>query len=223
MSNRLFPSWLLFWILSIFYLIPHMLPNSTSSSLLGTPSIPINSFVTCNINSLSLHDPGGLAGRKLSAINTVASLARGHDVVCIQDVRAGSDDFASELRSSLPRYDITFNSNSTTSGGVLTIIAPAYSDFTVVHKVIIANSILQTTITDPRNSNNHITFINSYLSTTDLASAWSDQVTILLNSTIPPNSVFLGDLNHAPLGEDRSSEYIGTIVESIFSVTLSGY
>jgi exonuclease III len=171
-------------------------------------NIPISSFATCNINSLSLHDPGGLAGRKLSAINTIASLARGHDVLCVQDVRAGSDAFSSELRSSLPLHRIRFNSNSTTSGGVLTIIAPAFAEHNVTHKVIIANSILQTTITDPNNPNNHVTFINSYLAPTDQAAAWSDQVRTLHNSHIPSNSVFLGDLNHAPQGVDRSSDYI---------------
>ncbi len=182
--------------------------------------IPVRSFVTCNINSLSLHEPGGLSGRKHAAINTVTSLALAHDVVCIQDVRAGteadsangrdaqavSDRYAAELKSSLPRHLIRFNSYDSASGGVLTIIAPELSDHSISHAHIVDNHVLRTTITSPSDPHSHVTFFNCYLSHNP--SEWSKQVSALAKTPFPPNSVLLGDLNHAPDALDRSSDYV---------------
>ena len=184
-----------------------LMASAATASLPVLAGIPVTSFVTCNINSLSLNEPGGLAGRKHAAINTIAALARAHDVVCIQDVRAGSDDCSSELRSDLPLHGIEFNSNSTTHGGVMTIVAPRLRS-QVQHRKLIDNQILSSTITDPNNSNCRVTFVNCYLNPTNRDHAWSDQVEILKSSLLPANTVLLGDFNHAPLHEDRSSDYV---------------
>jgi exonuclease III len=186
--------------------------------------IPVTSFVTCNINSLSLNDPGGLAGRKHAAMNTVTTLARSHDVVCVQDVRAGADDYAAELRSALPRFGIVFNSNSRKRGGVMTIVSPRWAAH-ASHKKIIENHVLSTTIIDPNNARSQITFFNCYLNPTNQDQAWTKQVRTLGKAALPTNSVVLGDFNHAPDGEDRSSSYMDRTEEArvLFQKMLEGH
>ena len=198
-------SYVLFFLLC-FLLIPMTESNlPTRAALAG---VPISSFVTCNLNSLSLHQPGGLSGRKQAVINTLKALALAHDVTCIQDVRTGSDDYAAELRSDLPRHHIRFNCNSSTSGGVLTIISPRFPDSSISHHAVIDNHVLQTTISDTSDPLSSITFFNCYLNPTDDDAGWTRQVQLLKNTPFPPNSVLLGDLNHAPEADDRSSDYI---------------
>ena len=150
---------------------PHTTTNT--SSPLRFPSV-----VTTNINSGSFSLPGGLVARHYKVISHLQSLLERYDIVCVQDVRAPSDNYLTTLQQIFTPHTVHLSATDSTRGGVITLIhsrittshpnsssmAPYTVDSSpaVIHK----GSSIQSNLTC-RSTGKTLCFVNIYLHGSD--------------------------------------------------------
>ena len=178
--------------------------DSSSSRLAGhSNNWKIPSIVSHNVNSLSTTNTGGIAGRFAKIVALLGFLLLSHTIVCLQDIRIPTNNFLSQLRTTYKNYTFTASANDTNSGGVVTIFPTALTnDYTITHDHIYSGYILATKFSH-KHSPNHFSVINTYLHASD-PSVWHSQILALDRYNKLDNSVFVGDMNHAPDNRDRS-------------------
>ena len=181
-------------------------------SLLKLPSI-----VTTNINSGSFSLPGGLVARHYKVISHLQALLERYDVVCVQDVRAPSDNYLTTLRHIFTPHTVHLSATDTTRGGVITLIhsriatphtygssnAPYTVDGspTVIHE----GSCIKTNLTC-RSTGKTFCIVNLYLHGSD-SNLWLTEIDSLTNYNYSTNTVFTGDFNFTEHPIDRSANY----------------
>jgi len=137
-----------------------------------------------------------------------------YGVVCLQDIRAPSDDYLHTLRQIFTPHTIHLSASNSTRGGVVTIIhtntatansnTSSYTPYTVTSSplVIHSGSSIQTTLTC-RTSGKQLHIVNCYLHGSD-KSIWRSEVSSLTAHSYNPNTIFTGDFNFTELASDRS-------------------
>ena len=199
-------------------------PSNNPVSQLKLPSI-----VTTNINSGSFCLPGGLVSRHFKVISHLQSLLDRYDVVCVQDVRAPSDNYLATLQQIFTPHTVHLSATDTTRGGVITLIhsriatshanGPSTAPFivdgwpTVIHN----GSSIKTTLTC-RSTGKTFCIINLYLHGSD-SNLWLTEINSLINYNHTTNSIFTGDFNYTEHPIDRSSNYhnYSTAADTAFS------
>ena len=195
------------------------LERSASNPSTANPAhhLKLPSIVTTNVNSGSFCLPGGLVSRHYKVISHLQSLLERYDVVCVQDVRAPSDNYLTTLRHIFTPHTVHLSATDTTRGGVITLIhsriatshpmgsstAPFTVDDspTVIHK----GSSIKTTLTS-RSTGKTFCIINLYLHGTD-SNLWLTEIDSLTNYKHTTNSIFTGDFNFTEHPIDRSSNH----------------
>ena len=178
--------------------------NNPTSRSHGSSFISSIKLASLNTNSMSLTKTGGISGRFHKVLNVLCALLSTHNIVCLQDVRAPTNNFVSSLSPLFPNHNISLSSNSNAKGGVLTIIAPSLAHLNVTHTTIIPSSSICTTLTDGVDT---ISIYNCYLHPDTSNGIWTNQIQTLNNVHYCSRSILVGDLNHANRPEDRSSDY----------------
>ena len=191
-------------------------PTHISSSNPNSLVLPIRlpSIVSNNINSCSLSLPGGITSRFYKVICHIQSLLARYGIVCLQDIRAPSDNYLHTLQQIFTPHTIHLSAANSARGGVLTIIhcntaspnstTSNYVPYKVTRspKVIHKGSAIQTTLTC-RSTGKQYHIINCYLHGSD-KNVWRLEVASLTASTYNVNSIFTGDFNFTELASDRS-------------------
>ena len=195
------------------------LERSASNPSTANPAhhLKLPSIVTTNVNSGSFCLPGGLVSRHYKVISHLQSLLERYDVVCVQDVRAPSDNYLTTLRHIFTPHTVHLSATDTTRGGVITLIhsriatshpmgsstAPFTVDDspTVIHK----GSSIKTTLTS-RSTGKTFCIINLYLHGSD-SNLWLTEIDSLTNYKHTTNSIFTGDFNFTEHPIDRSSNH----------------
>ena len=196
--------------------VPLVDPLFSPTSSINTISLPLRlpSIVSNNINSCSLSLPGGITSRFFKVLCHVQALLDRYGVVCLQDIRAPSDDYLHTLRQIFTPHTIHLSASNSTRGGVVTIIhtntatannnTSSYTPYTVTSSplVIHSGSSIQTTLTC-RTSGKQFHIVNCYLHGSD-KSIWRSEVSSLTAHSYNPNTIFTGDFNFTELASDRS-------------------
>ena len=191
-------------------------PDPTTNS--ANPPLKFPSIVTTNINSGSFSLPGGLTDRHYKVISHLQSLLDRYDIVCVQDVRAPSDNYLTTLQHIFTPHTVHLSATNTTRGGIITLIhsriatsptnssstAPYLVDSkpTVIHK----GSAITTRLTC-RSTGKTYCFVNLYLHGTD-SNLWITEIESLTDFNHSHNTIFTGDFNFTEHPIDRSSNYL---------------
>ena len=192
--------------------------NSTGNSSANfTSQLKLPSIVTTNINSGSFSLPGGLVARHFKVISHLQSLLERYDVVCVQDVRAPSDNYLTTLQHIFTPHTVHLSATDSTRGGVITLIhsriatshanglsnAPFTVDSSpaVIHK----GSSIKTTLTC-RSTGKTFCIVNLYLHGSD-SNHWLTEINSLTSYNHSTNTVFTGDFNFTEHPIDRSSNH----------------
>ena len=196
----------------------HTSPVTNSAN--STSHLKLPSVVTTNINSGSFSLPGGLVGRHFKVISHLQSLLERYDIVCVQDVRAPSDNYLTTLQHIFTPHTVHLSATDTTRGGVITLIhsriatrqdagsgsshAPFKVDRTpaVIHK----GSSIKTTLTCC-STGKAFSIVNIYLHGSD-SSLWLTEIESLTSYNHSNNTIFTGDFNFTEHPIDRSSNYL---------------
>ena len=182
-----------------------------------TSHLKLPSIVTTNINSGSFSLPGGLVARHLKVISHLQSLLERYDIVCVQDVRAPSDNYLTTLQHIFTPHTVHLSATDSTRGGVITLIhsriasnpaavssnAPFFVDGSpaVIHK----GSSIKTTLTC-RSTGKNFCIVNLYLHGSN-SNHWLTEINSLTTYNYTTNTIFTGDFNFTEHPIDRSSNY----------------
>jgi exonuclease III len=192
--------------------------NSTDNGSSNfTSHLKLPSIVTTNINSGSFSLPGGLVARHLKVISHLQSLLERYDIVCVQDVRAPSDNYLTTLQHIFTPHTVHLSATDSTRGGVITLIhsriasnhaaessnAPFFVDGSpaVIHK----GSSIKTTLTC-RSTGKNFCIVNLYLHGSN-SNHWLTEINSLTTYNYTTNTIFTGDFNFTEHPIDRSSNY----------------
>ena len=191
-------------------------PNSSTTSTKLPLKFP--SIVTTNINSGSFSLPGGLVARHYKVISHLQALLDRYDIVCVQDVRAPSDNYLTTLQHIFTPHTVHLSATNANRGGIITLVhsriatsranststAPYLVDSTptIIHK----GSAIETKLTC-RSTGTTYGFINLYLHGSD-SNLWLTEIESLTNLNRSRNTIFTGDFNFTEHPIDRSNNHL---------------
>ena len=182
-----------------------ILYDSTSlpSRYTGKDDWSIPAVASQNINSLSSTVAGGITARFAKVITLIATLLLTHSILCVQDVRVPSDDYIDCFRHTFPNHHFIASADTVSRGGVITIIdKKLFKSYDITRKTLFRGAVLSTTF-HHKTKQKQFTVINTYLDASNEQN-WSLQVSSLSSHNLKPNTMVIGDLNHAPDDVDRS-------------------
>ena len=163
-------------------------------------------ITSTNINSLKALRPGGITGDFFRTVTFLACLLATQGIVCIQDTRVPTREFANSL-SAIPQFfDCEMYSTgceSNWSGGCTFLVHRAVAhNYNIKHKTILkgAAHVLEL---EHKVTSNMLYVFNVYLDAGD-ETRWKEQVRTLTRWGCPPNSIYVGDFNHVEALEDRT-------------------
>ena len=192
-------------------------PASNLNTVHPASHLKLPSIVTTNINSGSFCLPGGLVSRHFKVISHLQSLLERFDVVCVQDVRAPSDNYLATLRHIFTPHTVHLSATDTTRGGVITLIhsriatslptGSSTAPFTVdeIPTVIHKGSSIKTTLSC-RSTGKTFCIVNLYLHGSD-SNLWLTEIDSVTNFNLSTNTIITGDFNFTEHPIDRSSNY----------------
>ena len=170
----------------------------------GTDTHP--TITSTNINSLKALRPGGLTGDFYRTVCFLTCLLATQGIVCIQDTRLPTKDFAKTL-SSIPQFfDCEVRSTGcgqNWSGGCTFLIHKKVTEkYKITHKQIVQGAAHVLELED-KNTGKLLYVFNVYLDAGD-ETRWREQIRTLTQWGCPPNSIYAGDFNHVAAQEDRT-------------------
>ena len=168
------------------------------------PTLP--PITSANINSLNALRPGGLTGDFFKTVSFIACLIAAQGIICLQDTRIPTADFAQTL-SSIPQFFdcqiYSTGSGDRRSGGcVIMVHNTVKSKFHVRHATIIQGAAHFIELVNKEDDKAYYVF-NIYLDAGD-EDRWRQQIKTLTDWNCPPNSIYVGDFNHVTSPEQRS-------------------